>query len=525
MKAGMIMNVRNLLRPGDFVMLLPVGIKITLQYDASGCIEKVYTGYDSERADKTDDILKILVNNDKIPSRIQITKGTSWIKGILYTGAIAKASGSLPKAVESELLKKFLDAPDTFNFFAASVESTSVVFRGATSARQCLAMAKFRLLPGWIIPAKVSEKTVETWINSNIYPFGPIITDFIIYHNDDVSIIPTGLTQVIVEKIETFLDFNGYVKSKLIVGDSDRPIYIDYSDTVNFTIRKDSVLVFDSNHRIIYCKNEDSAKPYNTVVSCKRCGKKYNIPKSGYVYCPDEHCPSRIMPEIIQFINVLNLPEYDKENLQNDIEKNTITCIPDIFLLPEYEKINIEVTFTELLRSVVPIKKIPRDDVFTAFAFACSQNERTFRYYIQNPDMISSDLGMEHHDLDKFVEWLSDGYNLSDLTTLLDLPNIKIKTIEKKFNGAPIFRNKTICITGTFVRGSLAEIATILQSYSANVVFRFSNIVDCVLTGSTNENIDGSIIRDAKTMKKVIMTEDDFFKRYGIDDDIHAGIS
>ena len=113
---------------------------------------------------------------------------------------------------------------------------------------------------------------------------------------------------------------------------------------------------------------------------------------------------------------------------------------------------------------------------------------------------------------------------MSDIITLLNSPNINLVESEKKFDGAPIFRNKTICLTGTFIRGSMSEIAAILHSYSANVVFQFTNIVDCVLVGGTNENIDGKIVRDAKALNKAVMAEDDFFKRYEIDSDISSNL-
>lgn len=142
----------------------------------------------------------------------------------------------------------------------------------------------------------------------------------------------------------------------------------------------------------------------------------------------------------------------------------------------------------------------------------------------QNPEHIASDLNISHPDLNKLVKWLLDGCNVSDINTLLNSPNVNLVETEKKFDGAPIFRNKTICLTGSFIRGSMAEIASIMHSYSAKVVFQFTNTVDCVLVGGTMENIDGKIMRDAKALNKVVMSEDAFFKKYEIDSDINANL-
>ena len=519
------MNMRNLLKPGDFVMPMPLGIHITLQYNLSGNIEKVYTGFDAERVDRTDDLIHIMLKSDVVPSKLHITKGTSWVKGLLYTGAFSEASGVLPQAAQSCLIDKFIESPDSFNFFAATVESTSTVFNGATAIRQVLAMAKFRILPGWLAPVGVSNETVESWISSQLYTFIPVVTDYVVFRGNTVTMHSAHLVQKKVVDVKNYIDLNsGYLKSKLVVEDTDTPVYVNYSETVSRSIRKGSIIIQDTEQNIIYCKHTKKEKPYDTAISCPYCGRRYFVPKEGNVVCPNEHCSSRMKPSIVQFINVLNLPFYEEIRIEDKIKKKEITCIPDLFLLPEYAEINLTVSITKLLRSLVPISLIPRDDVFASLAIACSQNERTFRYYIENPTQIAADLNISHPDLVKLVKWFSDGYNLSDITTLLNSPNINLTETERKFDGAPIFRNKTICITGSFVRGTLSEIAAILQSYSAKVVFQFSNTVDCVLVGGTMENIDGKILRDAKTMGKVIMSEDVFFNKYEIDNDINSNL-
>lgn len=265
-------------------------------------------------------------------------------------------------------------------------------------------------------------------------------------------------------------------------------------------------------------------KKYNNILTCTYCGKRYEIPNEGPVLCPDVHCSSRLMQGIMRFLDVLHLPKYSEDIIDDWLKTNRVTCIPDLLLLDEYKKFEIKISITDLLKSLVPISLIPRDDVFMALGIACSNNERTLRYYIQNPDQISSDLGFQHTDLNKLISWLSDGCNASDINTLLNSPQICLVSAKRKFDGAPIFRNKTIYITGTFIRGSVSEIAEILQSYSATVTTQFSNIVDCVLTGGTQEDIDGKSVRAAKALNKPIISEDVFFNQYDIDTDLNANL-
>ena len=88
------------------------------------------------------------------------------------------------------------------------------------------------------------------------------------------------------------------------------------------------------------------------------------------------------------------------------------------------------------------------------------------------------------------------------------------------FDGAPIFRNKTIFITGTFKHGSLADIKSILESYSATVVTDFDSYIQCVLVGDIKEDIEGQAIIAARELHLPIFSESEFFARYEIDEDL-----
>ncbi|MBQ3184550.1 MAG: hypothetical protein IJB54_01060, partial [Firmicutes bacterium] len=83
------MFVRNLLRPSDFVTLVPVGMPTTLQYNDTGMLEKVYWGYTPEtREDLSSRMLSAAKITDEVkpfPFKIPLKEGTTWIMGVLYS--------------------------------------------------------------------------------------------------------------------------------------------------------------------------------------------------------------------------------------------------------------------------------------------------------------------------------------------------------------------------------------------------------------------------------------------------------
>ena len=169
---------------------------------------------------------------------------------------------------------------------------------------------------------------------------------------------------------------------------------------------------------------------------------------------------------------------------------------------------------------MIPYDVIPRDDVLMLFTTACMENPKTIEYYMNNPDQILTDLRIQHLDLPALVEWFHDPCNVSDMVNLLTITQIEIDVANKKFDGAPIFRDKIIYITGTFLHGAMGYVSSILQSYAAKVTTQMSNNVDCVLVGGTHENVDGQAIVSARQMHIPVYEELDFFAAYDIDSDI-----
>ena len=514
------MQTINDLKPGDFVMPLPLGLHLTIEYNTEGNIAKVYTGY-KDRVDITHDVVGILIAKKTVPAKIHINGCTTWIFGVLYTSETIEKTAMLPDGIKDELLELFKKESTRFNFFAATMETSNGSIMGSIAVRRALAMQKFRILPGWDLFTRYNDKLLSLWMTEDKFTFKPVVTDLVSLGRDSgITLVHLGAAQAKVINVKNYVDTYGYLRTAVTASElNDTPFVVNYSDRVYYHIEKGSVVYSNANGTIIYSNTITLAeKP--APIKCNKCGKLIEIPTHGTAKCSNPHCVSGLVPQIKSFIKELNLPDMDNEVIKGYVDKQALTCIPDIFLLQEYTDCQIELSVAKLLRAMIPYDVIARDDVLLLFTTACMENPKTVEYYMNNPEQIPTDLRINHMDLPELQKWFSDPCNVSDMTSLMTIPQITISDSNKKFDGAPIFRDKLICITGTFLHGSMGYISSILQSYSAKVTTNMSNNVDCVLVGGTHENVDGRALVSARQMKKPIYEELDFFAAYDIDSDI-----
>lgn len=510
------------LKPGDFAMPIPVGLQLTIQYNTEGSIEKVFTGY-KDRTDITSEIVGVLISKKTVPAKIQSTNCTTWVFGVLYTSTDIPKTAALSDGTNAELVGLYIKGEAAFNFFAVSYENSLGTVRGSIAVRRALAMNGFSLLPGWDIFSQYNSKLLSLWLAEDKYTFKPVVTDIAALGRESgIKYIRFPVNQILVTEVRPYIDNNGYLKAWVVSDHDSKTVQysVNYSDVVSKHIVKGSVVYFNELGEVLYSSTigkAEQAKP----VKCKHCGKLIEIPVSGTARCGNPHCTSRIIPLIKTFVQQVGMPEISDDLLSEYVTRQKITCIPDLFLLDEYKDIEVKTTAASLLRAMIPYDVIARDDVLMLFTTACMENTKTIQFYMNNPEQIPADLRIQHTDLPALIEWFSDLCNVSDMSTLLATSNIHIAECNKKFDGAPIFRDKIIFITGTFLHGSMGYVSSILQSYSAKVTTVMSNNVDCVLIGGTHENIDGAGVAAARAMRKPVMEEIDFFRAYGIDEDLH----
>lgn len=525
------MYVRNCLCAGDFLTVVPVGIPTTLQYNDKGLLEKVYQGYESDKVDISDAILATMFSAHTAPTKIAIQGGTTWVKGVLYTSELFYTPGELPDAICPELIQYYIDQPNTFNFFAGAVDSLATVFKGAAPIRNWLSMSKFHVLPGWLIPSTISRDAFINLIDTDQFTFRfPFIASYIIYRGGKVLYVPTHIKQFIVDRVTTHVDSNGYIlgciESLASEATTSSILNVSYSDIVKFNIQRKSLVVTDCYNNIIYTTFTDNKKrnPVSNNYTCATCGMIFRIPANGEVACPNARCMSKQYPNVVHLLRVLNLPEMDVDIYRDYVKQEKLTCVPDVLTLPEYQSVGLKLSLSQLLSAIVPIEVVANPTIFALLANKCNNNVDSFKYYITHPDMIQTDLKLSGTYSRKLIDWLSDNYNVMDVLALLDSPQITISEIDKRFEGAPIFRNKLIMITGVFAHGSNSDIAAIFRSYSAAVTDKFSTDVHCIVVGDALEDIDGVAIHNARALNIPIFSEHEFFNAYEIDKDLTANI-
>lgn len=525
------MFVRNCLQAGDFVFVVPIGLQLTLQYNEKGILEKVFEGYTESKSALPKQFVDKFISNRTAPSRIAITGGTTWVRGVLYTSQkLLGDPGRMPEAISNNLKNAYMSDKTDFTFFAGNVDSLATMFRGAHPIRNWLAMSKFNVLPGYLMPATITKESFSNIVNNGSYPFHfPLIMSYIIYRGSEVIYQDTGLKQFIVDTVSKYVDKGGNIKAILKYKDATGKLvekFVDYSDAVKFNIQTKTYIISDFYGNIIYSMCSDGKKRDKrpATLTCSMCGKSFKVPDSGEVKCADVHCISRMYDDINHFLSRMQLPIFEYNQFKKLAESKDLTSISDTLVLDMFKDFEIKTTLSQLLDAVIPVHAIPNRTPILLLANKCNNNDRTIRYYLKHPDKMIIDFDMHGQWVNRLVEWLSDPWNASEIEAILDSPNVELSGTDMKFDGAPIFRDKTIMITGKFKHGDLGEIIAILQSYSAKVVIGYDSNVDCIVIGDFLEDVDSVAVRNAKANNIPVYQESPFFEAYDIDSDLSENL-
>lgn len=526
------MFVKNFLTSGEFLTVVPAGLRTTLQYDDNGRIEKVFKGW-QVKVDITDKMLKRILSEKLVPNTISVTKGTTWVYGVMYTPTRYSVSGLLPDCIEDEILEDFSSGVGRFNFFAGDIQSFATTFKGSVAIRQWLELSQFHVLPGIVIPAKLNEQLFEKLVNTSRFTFTyPIISDYMIFGNHPTYYESTDIYQGVVDSVIIDITDSGKLVGVLTLkqdknGESVK-LYIDYSDVYRFNIQPKDIITYDNVHKILHNHVADKSRsPVKSTISCPVCGKLIQLESQREVYCTDDNCNSRLYPRVNRFLKTVKLPSMSHDEYVKMTTKiGNIFAVPDVLDYDKYSELTVEVPLPKVLQAIIPPDVYRGYDNFSILCNRCNNSIDTIAYYINHPDKLASDLKLERYaGIGNLVKWLSDPANAADVCSVLYDSHIKITQTDRKFDGPPIFRGRTIRLTGRFVHGSSAEVSSILQSYAATVLIDdSSDKIDCVLVGDIGEDIDGRVIKNARASGVPIFEESKFFARYGIDDDIHQNL-
>jgi len=512
------LTTKTVCRPGAFVEVVPDGLLATLRYNQNGLLESISFGYQEDSYIANKDELKHL--SQFAPNTISLVGGTTWVEGVLYSEGALKDLGVLPAATNASILSRM-----DVEFYAGNVRSLAASFNGSINVRNWLNINKFNILPGMIIPLKFTEESLQSMLsaagNRFVYPY---IAGYMIFENTEYRFDPVDLVQAKVKSVSKKLTPAGFMMAdiKLSTGGS---IVVNWSDVVKWNIQSETELVFSQRDvvDILHAfKTDDRYRtPVSSELACPICKKVYSVPESGPVCCDDINCVSRMYPTIQHMLSVLKLPEMSEQRFMKVSSDHQILDLTDVLLLDEYSQLKVDATIASAIQAVTPIEICSDESFFVKFADACNNSVETVMYYVNNPIRIRTDLDFVSLPAQRFVNWLQLGSIPLRISNML--ATIHIVPRSKRFDGAPIFRNVRIAVTGLFKRGNYQTIASILESYSAKVVPSIENDrPNILIIGSLNTNIDGGMIQKARKLQIPMYDEDEFFAQYDIDSDLAA---
>lgn len=508
------MYVRNLLAAGDYMLTVPAGLNITIQYDERGQIQHLLLGLSPEGVMLPDEVMAAVLPAEILPRTILVQQGTTWVSGVLVrAGNFSTSPGQLPEDFEEELAAQFVETPEVFHFYAAIIQSTAVKFTPGLTSTRWLTNAGFDVLSNYVVPATLSDEQFSKMLSG--VPDGTTAAGVLVLHGGQWSYVSLEARQDIVKSVSMRYDNIGYLKGH-IQFESGESLVVDYNDIVTWNIQAKSLVLYAGGSIIGVSATDNKYRAARAAkISCPVCGASLNVVPE--MMCSNLHCPSRYYENVRHFLNVLNLPVLSHDEFASAFTKTV--SFNDVLELPQYCSQTVSATIYQLVRAAVPLTAVRSDAAIIAFCEACNNTVMSVEYHLQHIDRIATDLGLDERTVSALMPLCADTALIEDIVQLLHNSHINLSRVETRFEGAPIFRNKRICITGTFTHGSLSEVAAILRSYSAEIT---DNVLsaNCLIVGDGNEGTRGDWIRTAKSHNIPIFAEAAFFRTYEIDEDL-----
>lgn len=514
-------------RPGSLIYIVPTGLLVTLRYDAHGELNGVFKGYAAHGDDLGEEIsgdfLQAILKNGLVPPSVRITGTTTVAWGVFYSDEFKSPIGKVPECEYDRIIADIISGNIKYKFYIGNVDSGAASISNPTSLNTWGKMSGFDILPSWLIPSDATDTSLKDFVSSNIhYPFKyPLISGYIVYEGAvKPYFYPLNLQTVTVTGATKYVSHSGYIKYRVQYG-SDETITMNYPDAAFYNIKKGSQLVLDGD-TVIWSNTKSSNHSDRLAkrIVCKSCGKILDVPDTGYMTCSDPYCTSLLYPRIERLCKVLDLEVLTKEKFDKYVENSDLQILPDLLLLPEYKDVKIKKNLWEIIFACLSVEVLTDTQWLIKFCNRCNNNYQTVKYYFDSPVKIYTELDMNVSR--RLATWLSIPRNILELDTIINSSQIELEVHDRimSFDGAPIFRNKTIYITGAFKHGTIAEIRAILESYSATVVTDFDDYVQCVLVGDIKDNLDGQAILAARELHIPIFNESEFFAKYTIDEDL-----
>lgn len=506
---------------GQYVQPIPVGLLCSVNYAPQGFVTGI--SVNPSNGELPFSVVTDLCSAKVISQRISPMSKLSRVDGVIvitdsdfrYTAC----TGDVPECYYESIIKYITKWPTKCKFYAYGCAHYNNLNVSTLMATSKLRSYGFSFIGGISVTANSVPAQLDAYIDTigqSINKELPIAIGYNVSIGSATNFISRGLVSDIIKKTEPIIDESGYVHWHM-TGDEDS-YAVPYSDAVSYDASKGTYVILEDNEIVYSISPHPEYNKLSRKFTCPVCGKQYMITE-GATICADSDCPSRNYKNVIKLLIGCGLEQLSYDDYSELVKSGKLTSLQSVFSLPQYADIEIKITLTNLLFSILPVA-VTMGNVDNVAQFVRQAKSQTaVHYYIHNPDKIYSELHINSLFANNLVGWFSDTRHVETFDAILHNSNIEIVEVQKKFKGDPIFINKKICIAGKFQHGSLEDIASIFNSYSADVTLGLTADCSCLVLGHFRGEPEQTVDL-AQSYGVSVYTEDEFFSSFQIDKDL-----
>lgn len=500
---------------GDTVVVVPFGLAAQVNYNKNGVISgiDVYIGGSDVPVPLDHVTCAKLQKNNVVPSRL-VHKRDCVVHGVFEVNGIGLYD-VVNKEPSEVLLSCISKSSYDIAFKAFMIESSNVSYAFVQQSVLITTLG-FEKCSSFVVSSREQLNRISKMPAMLLYPK---VSGYVVVHKNDYRYEPESFQYLKVSSVHRDVNSTGFIVAD-VQFDNNTSITVPYPHIVKYNVQKSSLVVVDSGN-IVFCSDRGNmSKKVDREFHCNFCGSLVTSPSDGYVKCSYDNCTSRMYPVVENMTREFNIPCIDYSTYRTYVDEKKITCLVDVFDLPEYKDLKISCTLGTLLKALCPVSAVKDRSFFDKFVEKCGSFE-AFYHYIENPYEIEQDMSnfIDSHTCQSFVNWIGVPENLLTVKSVVDIVNVK----QREFNlDVPkLFRNKVIYIEGEFNHGSYSTVSSILRSYGADIATTVDTRCDCVLLGDFVRNPeDVPTVNIAKSYDIPVYTESYFFNIYDIDNDL-----
>lgn len=506
---------------GQYVQPIPVGLLCSIHYAQQGFVTSIVVNPTNEELPFS--VVTDLCEAGVISQRISTASKISRVDGVIVITdsnfKYTSCTGEVPECYYESIKKYITKLPTKCKFYAYGGEHYDNLNIATLTMASKLRSYGFNFIAGISVTANSVPSQLDAYIDTmgqSINKKLPIAIGYHISVGDTTNFVYRGLIADTVKKAHPTIDESGYVHQQIDGHEGDYTVA--YSDAVTYDASKGTYAIFENNKIVHSISPHPEHNKLSKEFTCPVCGKTYTV-GSGTTICADVDCPSRNYKNVVKLLIGCGLEQLPYGDYVKAVKSEELLSLENVFNLPQYSGKKIKTTLTNLLFNLLPISVTMANVDNVAQFVQKSKSQTAVHYYVHNADKIKSELQLNPSFTQNLVGWFSDKRHVETFDNIIHNPNIEIIEVQKKFHGDPIFVNQKICIAGKFQHGSLEEITSILNSYSADVTLDLTSDCSCLVVGHFRSE-PKQIIDLANSYGVSVYNEDEFFSNFQIDKDL-----